>query len=200
MANLTVSKYGGTITISVSSSPSSSTSYGTLPSYTSRNGNVITVSANTSYDREFSLNVTATTNSSSSYYGNATASSAWTVSQEGSLGPAPSGFSLPYTFQSAVSNIGTMGIHITPVSGSGSQGDTGIAGTTTQSGSVGNGYVNGDILDVSFGNDNVKSRYIGFSYAPTPSTYDYYTIAAGGYETIRITFDNTKTFYILVQN
>lgn len=90
MPDLTVSKYGGTITIGVDSTPSSnSTSYGTLPSYTSRNGNVITVPANTSYDRSFSLTVTATTNSDPSYQGTASSSSAWTVNQAGDLGPAP---------------------------------------------------------------------------------------------------------------
>lgn len=93
MADLTVSKRGGTITISVDSSPAANTtSYGTLPSYTSRNGNSITVSANTSYNRSFTLNVTATTNSDSAYQGTASSSSAWTVNQAGDLGPEPTGY------------------------------------------------------------------------------------------------------------
>ena len=90
MPTLTVSKYGGTITVASTSEPSNPIiTYGSLPGYTSRNGDVITVSANTSYDREFELSVPSTTTASSQYQGTATASSAWTVTQEGDLGPAP---------------------------------------------------------------------------------------------------------------
>lgn len=90
MPTITVSKNGGTITVASTSEPSNPTiSYGNLPSYTSRSGNVITINLNASYDREFELSVTSTTRSDPSYQGTATASSAWTVSQAGDLGPAP---------------------------------------------------------------------------------------------------------------
>lgn len=90
MPTITVSKNGGTITVASTSEPSNPTiSYGSLPSYTSRSNNVITISANTQYDRQFELSVTSTTRSDPAYQGTATASSAWTVSQSGPLGPAP---------------------------------------------------------------------------------------------------------------
>lgn len=112
MANLTVSKNGGTITVAVSSTPSSnSRSYGTLPSYTSRSGDVITVSANTSYDREFNLSVTATTASDPAYQGTATAYSAWTVSQAGELGPQPS--TPNFTMRNSSSTYGLYGTFTT---------------------------------------------------------------------------------------
>lgn len=88
-STLTVGKYGGTITVSVSSTPASnSRSYGSLPTYASRSGDVITLPVNTGNDRTFMLSVTATTNADPDYYGTASLNQTWLITQTGFLGPA----------------------------------------------------------------------------------------------------------------
>lgn len=96
MPTITVSKNGGTITVASTSEPSNPViTYGSLPSYAHRGTstagteNIITIDANSQYDREFELSVTATTRSDPAYQGTASDSSGWTVEQAGELGPAP---------------------------------------------------------------------------------------------------------------
>ena len=128
MSSLSVSKRGGTINVSVSSSPSSNTSYGTLPSYASRNGNAITLSANTGYNRSFELTVTATTVANAAYYGTATASSAWTVAQAGELGPQPP--TPAYTWRAITNNTSSY-VAGNILKSDGTYGGIGLTGSTT---------------------------------------------------------------------
>lgn len=198
MANLTVSKNGGTITISASSSPSNTISYGTLPSYASRDGNVITVPVNYSYNRTFDLTVTATTVESADYYGTATASSAWTVSQNGDLGPKPSGttYSIPFVF-AASSDFGSFIIQVDKTSGSGTQESITVDGIS-ESGSLGSDWTDGSTGNISVVNRTSSTRQIGIEYTSSPGQYSYTSIAAGGTKTISFTASSKKVIYIQI--
>jgi hypothetical protein len=83
---LNINKYGGTVTFSATSDPAGPTlAYNTTGNtWATRSGNVVTVAANNNAnDRSFDITVTATTVSSASYEGTASAYSAYTITQAG---------------------------------------------------------------------------------------------------------------------
>ena len=84
MPNLTIPRNGGSIRFDVTSQPSSTITFGTLPSDCSVSGGTyIKVPKNKVADRTFNTNITATTVNDANYYGNASVSCGWTVSQQG---------------------------------------------------------------------------------------------------------------------
>ena len=106
--NKTIEKNGGTITISSVAEPANPTStYSSISeSWVRRNGNVLTIDANTgSSDRSFSLSVTATTIEDAAYDGIATDSKTFIITQNGT-GSTPTGtYELVITLKSDVASI-----------------------------------------------------------------------------------------------
>ena len=91
--NITIGKNGGNITISSQAEPTNPTlTYSSISeSWVSRNGNVLTINANSgANDRSFTLSVTATTTANTSYDGTATDSKTFTITQNGT-GSTPTG-------------------------------------------------------------------------------------------------------------
>ena len=106
--NKTIEKNGGTITISSVAEPANPTlTYSNISeSWVRRNGNVLTIDANTgSSDRSFSLSVTATTIEDAAYDGIATDSKTFIITQNGT-GSTPTGtYELVITLKSNVVSI-----------------------------------------------------------------------------------------------
>ena len=91
--NITISKKAGTIAITSQAEPANPTlTYSNISeSWVRRNGNVLTIDANTgSSDRSFSLSVTATTIEDAAYDGIATDSKTFIITQSGT-GSTPTG-------------------------------------------------------------------------------------------------------------
>lgn len=91
--NITIGKNGCSITISSQAEPTNPTlTYSSISeSWVSRNGNVLTINANSgANDRSFTLSVTATTTANTSYDGTATDSKTFTITQNGT-GSTPTG-------------------------------------------------------------------------------------------------------------
>ena len=91
--NITISKKEGTIAITSQAEPANPTlTYSNISeSWVRRNGNVLTIDANTgSSDRSFSLSVTATTIEDAAYDGIATDSKTFIITQSGT-GSTPTG-------------------------------------------------------------------------------------------------------------
>ena len=105
---LNVKRYGGTVTFSATSDPAGPTlTYSTTgTTWASRNNNVITVAANNNANnRSFDITVTATTTANTAYEGIATASSAYTITQDGT-GTTPTYFNINYNLDGqSTSNI-----------------------------------------------------------------------------------------------
>ena len=106
--NITISKKAGTIAITSQAEPANPTlSYSSISeSWVRRNGNVLTIDANTgSSNRSFSLSVTATTIEDAAYDGIATDSKTFIITQNGT-GSTPTGtYELVITLRSDVASI-----------------------------------------------------------------------------------------------
>lgn len=105
---LNINKYGGTVTFSATSDPAGPTlTYSTTGNtWATRSGNVVTVAANNgASDRSLNITVTATTVANTGYTGTATASSAYTITQDGTT---PTYFNITYSLggQSTSDRIG----------------------------------------------------------------------------------------------
>ena len=106
--NITISKKAGTIAITSQAEPANPTlTYSNISeSWVKRNGNVLTIDANTgSSDRSFSLSVTATTIEDAAYDGIATDSKTFIITQSGT-GSTPTGtYELVITLRSDIASI-----------------------------------------------------------------------------------------------
>lgn len=106
--NITISKKAGTIAITSQAEPANPTlSYSSISeSWVRRNGNVLTIDANTgSSNRSFSLSVTATTIEDAAYDGIATDSKTFIITQNGT-GSTPTGtYELVITLRSDIASI-----------------------------------------------------------------------------------------------
>ena len=106
--NITISKKAGTIAITSQAEPANPTlTYSNISeSWVRRNGNVLTIDANTgSSDRSFSLSVTATTIEDAAYDGIATDSKTFIITQNGT-GSTPTGtYELVITLRSDIASI-----------------------------------------------------------------------------------------------
>ena len=106
--NITISKKAGTIAITSQAEPANPTlTYSSISeSWVRRNGNVLTIDANTgSSDRSFSLSVTATTIEDAAYDGIATDSKTFIITQNGT-GSTPTGtYELVITLRSDIASI-----------------------------------------------------------------------------------------------
>lgn len=131
--NITISKKAGTITITSQAEPANPTlTYSSISeSWVKRNGNVLTIDANTgSSDRSFSLSVTATTTANTAYDGTATDTKTFTFTQSGT-GSTPMG---TWYFVNKSSVYGLYGtwesnIETASIAGDLSQGETQIQNT-----------------------------------------------------------------------
>ena len=106
--NITISKKAGTIAITSQAEPANPTlSYSNISeSWVRRNGNVLTIDANTgSSNRSFSLSVTATTIEDAAYDGIATDNKTFIITQNGT-GSTPTGtYELVITLRSDIASI-----------------------------------------------------------------------------------------------
>lgn len=106
--NITISKKAGTIAITSQAEPANPTlTYSSISeSWVRRNGNVLTIDANTgSSNRSFSLSVTATTIEDAAYDGIATDSKTFIITQNGT-GSTPTGtYELVITLRSDIASI-----------------------------------------------------------------------------------------------
>ena len=106
--NITISKKAGTIAITSQAEPANPTlTYSNISeSWVRRNGNVLTIDANTgSSNRSFSLSVTATTIEDAAYDGIATDSKTFIITQNGT-GSTPTGtYELVITLRSDIASI-----------------------------------------------------------------------------------------------
>lgn len=106
--NITISKKAGTIAITSQAEPANPTlTYSSISeSWVRRNGNVLTIDANTgSSNRSFSLSVTATTIEDAAYDGIATDSKTFIITQNGT-GSTPTGtYELVITLKSNIASI-----------------------------------------------------------------------------------------------
>ena len=106
--NITISKKAGTIAITSQAEPANPTlTYSSISeSWVKRNGNVLTIDANTgSSNRSFSLSVTATTIEDAAYDGIATDSKTFIITQNGT-GSTPTGtYELVITLRSDIASI-----------------------------------------------------------------------------------------------
>lgn len=131
--NITISKKAGTITITSQAEPANPTlTYSSISeSWVKRNGNVLTIDANTgSSDRSFSLSVTATTTANTAYDGTATDTKTFTFTQSGT-GSTPMGTWYFVNKSSAYGLYGTWksNIETASIAGDLSQGETQIQNT-----------------------------------------------------------------------
>lgn len=131
--NITISKKAGTITITSQAEPANPTlTYSSISeSWVKRNGNVLTIDANTgSSDRSFSLSVTATTTANTAYDGTATDTKTFTFTQSGT-GSTPMGTWYFVNKSSAYGLYGTWksNIETATIAGDLSQGETQIQNT-----------------------------------------------------------------------
>lgn len=106
--NITISKKAGTIAITSQAEPANPTlTYSSISeSWVRRNGNVLTIDANTgASNRSFSLSVTATTIEDAAYDGIATDSKTFIITQNGT-GSTPTGtYELVITLRSDIASI-----------------------------------------------------------------------------------------------
>jgi len=174
--NITISRKAGTLTISSQAEPANPTlTYSNISeSWVSRNGNVLTIDANSgANDRSFDITVTATTTANTAYDGTATDSKTFTITQNGT-GSTPTGFNVESVFGASQDfgtfTITTNGIVVTV---------DGISDDPTLIRNV----IAGDTLQFVVTNNTSSTVNIGLAYAPASTVPSYtwnYDIAPNG--------------------
>lgn len=193
---LRVKQYGGTVTFSATSDPAGPTlTYSNAgTTWGPRNNNVITVAANNEAgDRSFDISVTATTITSESYDGIASAYSAYTITQDGT-GTTP-GKTIQFEFASTQD----FGDFTMAVSGSGvydEQTTDGISDT----GDLGSSSIPaGASIYLGVKNETSNTRQIAIDYTTSSPSYSFTSVSAGSWKWMNVTQADGKTFYIQIQ-